>query len=160
MTDENAFRYGPAHEASEREALEKSRPFNVHDLSVVGSLAICDIDERPTANIRPSMTVKITQYVRLSDESLIRLDMDRGVTSVRHGVSEDEEVSWAQTASDFVAEVLDLVQPDDEDNADPHPWDELAQAAQKRGIDVAGAALRGLPYQVLLTAKLLAVLQI
>lgn len=87
--------------------------------------------------------------------------MDRGVTSVRHGSGEDEEVSWARTVSDFVAEVLDLVQPeDDEDNHDPHPWEELAEAARKRGIDVDDAALRELPYQVLLTAELIAVFQL
>lgn len=68
-----------------------------------------------------------SQYVRLGDDSLVRLDMDRGFTSVRHGLSEDEDVSLARTTGQFVAEVLDLVQPDDESNADPHPLEELAK---------------------------------
>jgi hypothetical protein len=160
MTDEHGFRFVPVHGTPAPGAFEKSRPFNMHDLAVVGVLAICDIDESPTANTLPSMSVKITQYVHLADDSLIRLDMDRGFTSVRHGLGEYEAVSWARTASDFVAEVLDLVQPDDEENTDPHPWEELAQAARRREIDVDGAVLRGLSYQVLLTAELLAVLQV
>ena len=37
------------------------------------------------ANALPSISMSIVQHVRLSDGSLVRLDMDRGVTPARHG---------------------------------------------------------------------------
>ncbi|WP_154676863.1 hypothetical protein [Parafrankia discariae] len=151
------FRFVPVH-VPEPGDLEKSQPFNLRDLWVVGTLAICDVDEPPKENTLPSISVKITQYIRLGDDSLIRLDMDRGFTASRYGAS--GEVSWARKASDLVAEILDLVRTDDEDDPDLHPWEELAEAAQKRGISVNGAVLRELPYQVLLTAEVIALFEL
>ncbi|MFC4627824.1 hypothetical protein ACFO6V_06240 [Promicromonospora alba] len=124
-------------------------PFDLFGLRVIGTVAICDVDETPTANVQPSISIKITQYVRLSDESLIRLDMDRGVTT--GGSEADENISWKRTADDLIAEILDLVQADDRHNPGSHPWEDLAEAAQLRGIDVDGGTLAELPYRVLLT---------
>lgn len=121
---------------------------------MIGTLAICDVDEISTANVQPSTSVKIAQYVRLSDESFIRLDMDRGFTDVRHGAR--ESVSWKRSADDLIAEILDLVQADDRHSPGSHPWEQLAGAARMRGVDVDGATLRELPYQVLLTDELIA----
>ncbi len=98
--------------------------------------------------------MKITQCVRLADGSLIRLDVDRGVTSVRHGAAEGEVISWKGPADDLIAEILDLVGDDD---PEAHPWHELAEAARKRGVDVDAATLSGLPYQVLLSAEVVSV---
>jgi hypothetical protein len=124
-------------------------PFDLSDLRVIGTLAICDVDETPPDNVRPTISVKITQYVRLSDESLIRLDMDRGVTTGGRGAGEG--ISWKRTADDLIAEILDLVRADDPSNPESHPWEELAEAARRRGVEVDGATLRELPYRVLLT---------
>lgn len=152
MTDERGFHFIPARGKPGAPDPVQTRPFSLQELDVVGTLALCDVDETPTANTLPSISVKITQYVRLSDQSLIRLDMDRGFTSVRHG--DDGPVSWKRTASDLIAEVLDLVGTDDEDDPASHPWEELAEAARRRGIDVSGATLSELPYHVLLTDEL------
>ncbi|WP_154675667.1 hypothetical protein [Parafrankia elaeagni] len=151
------FRFVPVHAPGAGE-LEKTQPFNLHDLGVVGTLAVCDVDEPPKENTLPSTSIKITQYIRLVDNSLIRLDMDRGFTAFRYAAS--GEVSWARKAGDLVAEILDLVRADDEDDPDLHPWEELAEAAQKRGISVNGAVLRELPYQVLLTAEVIALFEL
>lgn len=81
-------------------------PFDLFGLRVIGTVAICDVDETPTANVQPS--ISITQ-------------------------------------------ILDLVQADDRHNPGSHPWEDLAEAAQLRGIDVDGGTLAELPYRVLLT---------
>jgi len=52
----------------------------------------------------------MTQYLRLSDESMIRLDMDRGVFSTKFG--DIEAVSSTRSAADVISEVLSLVQAD------------------------------------------------
>ncbi|WP_369373898.1 hypothetical protein AB1046_07480 [Promicromonospora sp. Populi] len=146
-------RYAPLHGSPGDGEPPQRLPFDLSGLRAIGTLAICDVDETPTtANVGPSISVNITQYVRLSDESLIRLDMDRGFTEVRNGAGED--VSWKRTADDLIAEILDLVQGDDRHNPGSHPWEDLAEAARRRGVDVDGATLRELPYRVLLTDEL------
>lgn len=154
MTDENAFRYLPVRAAPGESGAAQRRTFDLSELTVIATVAVCDIDESPTTNTLPSISMKITQCVRLADESLVRLDMDRGVTSVRHGAAEGEVISWKVSADDVIAEILDLVR---DDNPEAHPWDELAEAARKRGIDVDAATLSGLPYQVLLSAEVVSV---
>lgn len=62
---------------------------------------ICELDDPVPEKSRPSMSMKITQYLRLSDQSMIRLDMDRGVSSAQHGHS--GTVSWKRTATDVIA---------------------------------------------------------
>ena len=98
------------------------------------------------------MSMKMTQYLRLSDESMIRLDMDRGVSASQHGHS--ETVSWKRSAADVIAEVLTLVKGDDVAQPDSFPWDDYAKAARLRGIQVDAQALRDLPHTVLLSDDL------
>jgi len=98
------------------------------------------------------MSMKMTQYLRLSDESMIRLDMDRGVSSFQHGQS--ATVSWKRSAAAVIAEVLTLVKGDDVAQPDSFPWDDHAKAARLRGIAVDAEALRDLPHTVLLSDEL------
>jgi len=126
-------------------------PFNLSNLSVTGLVIICERDDPPPGNLRPSMSMKMTQYLRLSDESMIRLDMDRGVSSFMHGPTEN--VSWKRSAADVIAEVLTLVQADAAET-DSFPWDQYAEAARLRGISVDADALRVLPHTVLLSDEL------
>ena len=126
-------------------------PFNLSNLSVTGLVIICERDDPPPGNLRPAMSMKMTQYLRLSDESMIRLDMDRGVSSFKHGPTEN--VSWKRSAADVISEVLTLVQADAPDPAS-FPWEQYAAAARLRGISVDAEALRGLPHTVLLSDEL------
>jgi hypothetical protein len=98
------------------------------------------------------MNMKMTQYLRLSDESMIRLDMDRGVSSFKHG--HIGAVSWKRSSADVISEVLTLVQADDAAKPDSFPWEEYAKAARLRGIAVDAEVLRGLPHTVLLSDEL------
>ncbi|TDW29884.1 hypothetical protein EDD25_1602 [Cryobacterium psychrophilum] len=97
------------------------------------------------------MSMKITQYLRLSDESMIRLDMDRGVSSFKHG--HIEAISWKRSAVDVISEVLTLVQAE-ASVPDSFPWEQYTEAARLRGIAVDAEALRDLPHTVLLSDEL------
>jgi hypothetical protein len=136
----------------------KYEPFDLGSLAVTGLVIVCELDDPPVENTRPSMSMKITQYLRLSDASMIRLDMDRGVTSSRYGggSQQGETVSWRRSAADVIAEVLDLVQADATE-PDTFPWHDYARAARLRGIPVEAHALRDLPHTVLLSDGLAAI---
>jgi hypothetical protein len=66
------------------------------------------------------MTMTMTQHLRLSDESMIRLDMERGVSASKYG---HRAVSWKRSAADVIAEVLNLVRGDDAAKPDSFPWE-------------------------------------
>lgn len=131
-------------------------PFDLSAIRVIGIVAICEIGAPLPSNTRPSINIKITQYLRMSDESLIRLDMDRGFTSIRYGAA--EVVSWKRSAEDLIAEVLTLVQAD-ADEPDSFPWAEYADVARLRGIAVDSESLRDLPYKVLLSDEVAALFE-
>jgi hypothetical protein len=128
------------------------RPFDISSLSVTGLVIICELGDPVPENVRPTMTMTMTQYLRLSDESMIRLDMDRGVSSSKFGHS--EVIFWKRSAADVIADVLTLVKADDAAKPDSFPWEEYAKAAQLRGIAVDAEVLRDLPHTVLLSDEL------
>jgi hypothetical protein len=155
MTDSGGHcRFVPIRSGSAAQAAQAAHrtPFDVSSLAVTGLVIICELDDPPPGNSIPSMSMKMTQYLRLSDESMIRLDMDRGVSTSQHGRS--GPVSWKRSAADVIAEVLSLVQGDDDEKPDSFPWDDYAGAARLRGIVVDAEALRDLPHTVLLSDEL------
>ena len=153
MTDGNERgRYVPMQRGSVGIARAQRLPFDISSLSVTGLVIICELGDPVPENVRPTMTMTMTQYLRLSDESMIRLDMDRGVASSKHGYG--GAVSWKRSAADVIAEVLDLVRGDDAAKPDSFPWEEYAEAARLRGIAVDAEALRDLPHTVLLSDEL------
>ncbi|MBX0301083.1 hypothetical protein K2F54_13995 [Cryobacterium sp. 1639] len=127
-------------------------PFDIASLSVTGLVIVCELDDPVPENSRPSMSMKITQYLRLSDQSMIRLDMDRGVSSSQHGRS--GTVSWKRSSAHVIAEVLALVKGDDAAKPDSFPWEDYAEAARLRGIAVDAEVLRDLRHTVLLSDEL------
>ncbi|TFD28654.1 hypothetical protein [Cryobacterium lyxosi] len=153
MTDSNERgRYAPMQRGSVGSQRAQRLPFDISSLSVTGLVIICELDDPAPGNSRPTMSMKMTQYLRLSDESMIRLDMDRGVSSFKHGHS--GTISWKRSAADVIAEVLMEVRGDDEAKPDSFPWEAYAEAAQLRGISVDAEALRELPHTVLLSDEL------
>lgn len=149
--DVERIRYVPTGPEATWAEPAKRLPFDLSKLSVTGLVIICELDDPPPGNSTPTLSMKMTQYLRLSDESMIRLDMDRGVTTFRHG--HIEPVSWKRTSADVISEVLTLVQADEPDPGS-FPWDEYAQAARLRGISVEAETLRDLPHTVLLSDEL------
>jgi len=144
--------YAPINQGVPLDERAQRLPFDLSALSVTGLVIICELDHPVLESTRPHMSMKMTQYLRLSDESMIRLDMDRGVTGFHHG--RRDVVSWKQPAADVINEVLALVRNDDRENPDSFPWDAYAEAAQLRGISVDADDLRDLPHTVLLSDEL------
>jgi len=108
MTDsDERGRYVPMQRGSVGIERAQRLPFDISRLSVTGLVIICELGDPVPENVRPTMTMTMTQYLRLSDESMIRLDMDRGVASSKHG--HVRPVSWKRSAADVIAEVLNLV---------------------------------------------------
>ncbi len=156
VDDDGGWRYVPV--GSETEAdRAKRRPLHVAELTPVATVAVCDIGTPSPDNTAPTVAMTITQCIRLTDDSLIRLDMDRGFSSSHHGAPPGAPISWKRPLDEVIAEVLALVGSDDEDDPDGHPWEELAAAARTRGVEVNAETLSRLPYQVLLSAEAIAV---
>lgn len=156
MHDDGGWSYVPAGTETEGDRAKRRR-FDLAELRPVATVAVCEIGTPSPDNTAPTVAMTITQCVRLSDDSLIRLDMDRGFSASRHGAPPDAPISWKRPLEDVIAEVLDLVGADDEDDPDGHPWEELAAAARTRGVAVDAETLSRLPYQVLLSAEAAAV---
>ncbi|MDV2982279.1 hypothetical protein [Glutamicibacter sp. HZAU] len=127
------------------------------ELRPIALAAVCDMDETLTDNLRPSISVKITQCILMSDGSMISLDLARGFTAISHGPG---PARWRRSSDELIAEILDLVRVDDPENPGEHPWDEIAAAAQSRGIEIDAAQLKQLPYQVLLSDKVIRTFEI
>lgn len=156
MHDDGGWSYVPAGTETEGDRA-KRRPFDLGELTPVATVAVCEIGTPSPDNTAPTVAMTITQCIRLSDDSLIRLDMDRGVSSSHHGGPPGAPISWKRPLDEVIAEVLVLVSAEVGDDPDGHPWGELAAAARTRGVEVDAETLSRLPYQVLLSAEVVAV---
>ena len=156
MSDELEYRPLPVREVPGEDPSAKRTKLDLRSLKAVGTVALCDIDDAPTANVRPHISMSIIQCVRLSDGSLVRLDMDRGVTTVWFGAAGDGAISWKSPLNEVLNEVLNLVRADDPHDPTRHPWEELAEAARVRGVEVDAETLAALPYRVVFTAEAIA----
>lgn len=149
--DDEQIRYVPLRPADEYHRAPQRRAFVLSELSVTRLVIICELDQPLTGRSRPTMSMKITQYLRMSDDSMVRLDMDRGVSSFKHGW--ERPVSWKSAAQDVIDEVLDLVRADGVDG-ESFPWEEYAETARVRGIEVGPDELKDLPHTVLISDEL------
>ena len=155
--DEKGFHYAPLHGEYESVTFPVLPHTMVSTLNAMSIAAVCDMDETLTDNLRPSISVKITQCILMSDGSMISLDLDRGFTAISHGPG---PARWRRSSDELIAEILDLVRIDDPERSGDHPWDEIAAAAQRRGIDIDAARLKQMPYQVLLSDRVIRMFEI
>ncbi|MBM7767008.1 hypothetical protein [Glutamicibacter nicotianae] len=155
--DEKRFHYAPLHGEYESGTFPVLPHKMASNLKAMSIAAVCDMDETLTDNLRPSISVKITQCILMSDGSMISLDLARGFTAISHGPG---PARWRRSSDELIAEILDLVRVDDPENPGEHPWDEIAAAAQSRGIEIDAAQLKQLPYQVLLSDKVIRTFEI
>ncbi|MEV8253708.1 hypothetical protein AB0O95_07045 [Rhodoglobus sp. NPDC076762] len=77
--------YAPINQSVSFDEQAQRLPFDLSALSVTDLVIMCELGDPVPENTRPHMNMKMTQYLRLSDDSMIRLDMDRGVVTSRHG---------------------------------------------------------------------------
>lgn len=139
-------------EGAERSELTR-KPLIIKNTPVIALIIMCDLDTPPAWNSRPTISVSISQYLKLQDSSLIKLDMDRGLTSFWHG-NPNTPGKWQQTADKAIQELLTIVKADVPNQVD-FPWEEYVKAATQRGIDIDEAKLRALPYQVTFSDSLM-----
>lgn len=152
---EDRARYGPVRPESVGTVPVQRLPFDISNLSVTALVIMCELDDPPPVNSSPAMSMSITQYLRLSDQSMIRLDMDRGLSALKLG-QYVEPVSWKQPATEVIDEVLNLVQADSPE-PNSFPWEQYADAALLREISVTADELRNLPHTMLPSDELAAI---
>jgi hypothetical protein len=117
---------------------------------VVGLGAICDLD--PAGNHDPRENgFKVSEFALLDTGERVTLHAERG-----YGGRSSSGVIWAhETVETITRDVLTTVLPDDDDIDEEHPWEWLAELAHAQGIDVTADDLRQVPYEVVLTERVL-----
>jgi hypothetical protein len=116
---------------------------------VVGLGAICDLD--PTRNDDPrENNFRVSEFAVLDNGERITLHDERGYGAG----SSSGDIRAQQTVETITRDVLTTVLPDDDDG-DEHPWEWLAQLARAHGIEVTADNLRQVPYEVVLTERVL-----
>ncbi|MFK4788229.1 hypothetical protein [Microbacterium sp. ZW T5_56] len=153
MTDAEPTRYVPLDPMSNYRIDPRVQPFDPAELTVTGIVILCEYQGPVPGSQVPSMHMSMTQFVRLSDRSMIRLNMDRGVGGGQMNAQE-EPVSWKSSGEEVLKEVQDLIRGDVPDR-DEFPWEEYARTAQLRGISVDAETLMKLPVTVFLSDELI-----
>jgi hypothetical protein len=119
---------------------------------VVGLGAICDLDPSPYAiNDERQNSFAVSEFALLDNGERVILHAERGFT----GRASSGSIWEYETVETITHNVLNTVLPDDDDTDDDHPWEWLAELAQAQGIDVTAGDLRQVPYEVVLTERVI-----
>ena len=123
---------------------------------VVGLGAICDLRPQRFEEAR-SQSFSVREFVTLEDGRRVILHEDRGFTIGwrSSGESGPGDIRGHETLESMTRNVLNVVLPDDDECAEDHPWSWLADLARARGLNVTAEDLRSLPYEVILTDKVI-----
>jgi hypothetical protein len=116
---------------------------------VVGLGAICDLGRHALDDPREH-NFDICEFALLDAGERVILHAERGYG----GRSSSGNIWEHATVESITRDVLNVVLPDPE-NGDDHPWEWLAELAQRKGIDVTADQLRQVPYEVVLTERVL-----
>jgi hypothetical protein len=121
-------------------------------MRLVGLGAICDLDPSPSAiNDERQHSFTISEFARLDNGERVVLHAERGYS----GRIFPSGSIWAHlTVETITRDVLNVVLPDPEDG-EGHPWEWLAELAQAQGIAVTADELRQVPYEVVLTERVI-----
>ncbi len=112
----------------------------------VGLGAICDL-RTPASDGERSQSFGVSEFVLLDNGRRMILHSDRGFTvGTKFGAIRDYV-----TSDSIIADVLNVVLPDDDEPEDDHPWLWLAELCRGRGLEVTAEDLVGLPYEVVLS---------
>jgi hypothetical protein len=135
------------------------------DVTVVRLGAWCDLDDDAVEldAAQRSASFRVREFAELDDgRRLVLTDESQGkrgftsVTSTYGGGSPVRLDQWVgSTAGSIESTVRTTVLPDD-DGGDEHPWGWLADRLTELGVPATPDDLRGLPYDVELSPRLLA----
>jgi hypothetical protein len=121
---------------------------------VVGLGAVCDL-HRTAADGR-TVSYSVSEFALLDDGRRVVLRGELGFTiGWGSSVPAGTPVWEPDTVESLTRDVLNVVLPDDDDTGEDHPWEWLAELAREHGLDVTADDLRGLPYEVELTDRVL-----
>jgi hypothetical protein len=137
--------------AEARDPASAETPVRVHGgMRVVGLGAICDL--RPTGDDPRRFSFDVSEFAVLDDGKRVILHRERGFS----GTTNADDI-WAQeTVETITRDVLTVVLPDEaEITGEDHSWEWLAELLRTQGIDAVAEQLRGLPYEVVLTERVL-----
>ena len=99
-----------------------------------------------------SVSFDVAELAVLDDGRRVLLHEERGFT-IGGGSSRDP---WSGLSRELLERsVLTTVLPDDDDTADEHPYEWLADLCRRRGLQATGDHLRRLPYVVELSEGLI-----
>ncbi len=117
---------------------------------IIALWAVCDLYLGRAPNSR-SQSFTVAEYALLASGDLRLLRSGLGWTVEARGAA----ISLTFTPASLIKDVLNVVLPDYDEPEDDHPWEWLATLAQKQDLTTSAVELRGLPYRVLLTDRVL-----
>lgn len=120
-------------------------------MRVLALRAICDLSGGE-ARGGPQQSFDIGEFAVLDNGDQVNLHRERGFSGWTSGND-----YWENSTNErIVRDVLTTVLPSEADPAEDHPFQWLAELARSRGIDVTADDLRSVPYEVVLTQRVLA----
>jgi len=126
------------------------------DLATMRDLSAEDLEEALEA-ARRSATFRVREVALLADGRRLTLGDDRGWRQVSHGIRGETLDPWeGLTRAEVEHGVLSVVDPFDEGIEEDHPCEFFAATLGEQGVAVTADELRGLPYEVVLSERLLA----
>lgn len=117
---------------------------------IVGLGALCELAPNPRLD-QKAQSFHVSEFLLMDDGRRVTLHRERGLTlsgARTVGVPGSTAPRVGLTPENLIAQVLNVVLPDDGD--EPHPWEWLAGLAGTRGLEATADDLRGLPYEVIL----------
>lgn len=122
------------------------------DIVLLGAFA----DDKTASHAR-GISISVEQFAILDDGRRIVLDDQRGFSGSTFRTGHPGPIdSWPfMTHDSVVADVLNTVLPDDDDG-EAHPWVWLAELLREHGVHVLPERLKELPYDVVLSDRLIA----
>lgn len=119
-------------------------------MRVVGLGAECDVDDTNTDS--PQASFRVSEFAVLDDGSRVTLHDERGFVS-----KPSSGHPWRHLSLDGLSRsVRTTVLPDDDPTDDEHPWEWLVELLDARGITTTVDQLRQVPYNVVLTDRVMA----
>jgi chloramphenicol 3-O-phosphotransferase len=119
-------------------------------VTVVRLGAFADIAEPPPGNPPGAVSIDVCEYALLADGTRVGYDDSRGYTSVAN-----DGDTWRHLSRESVEDdVRNVLLPDDDEDLEPRPWEDIARRLRVHGVEASPAALEQLPFEIVLGDEL------
>jgi hypothetical protein len=118
---------------------------------VVGLGAICDLGSDDRGRPSREHSFSVSEFALTDDGRRVTLHEERGWGG---RLSTDEDI-WNYTTEDEVKETTFAVVRFADDGPDDHPWEWLVELCHAQGIDVTVEELQAVPYEVVLSDRVI-----